>query len=240
MANSETLGASFSIDVTELKAGLSQANSLIRESESEFKAAAAGMDDWTQSQEGLEARMKHLNASADLQRKKVDALQSEYDRLIADGLDPTSAAAVKLRTDINKEKEALAKTEKEIKKQAQALEDLESAADEAADATRDTGDAAKDAADEFTAGSGALSTFVGGGLLMLVDACKNAITSVLGLAEATREYRTIMASLENSSKAAGYTAEETEATYKKLNGVLGDTQGAATTTARIISRTPSR
>ena len=107
MPNNETLGASFSIDVTQLKAGLAQANRLIRESESEFKAAAAGMDDWTESQEGLEARIKHLNTACDLQRKKVGALQGEYDRLIADGLDPTSAAAVKLRTDLNKEKEAI-------------------------------------------------------------------------------------------------------------------------------------
>lgn len=233
MPNDERLGASFSIDVTALKAGLAQANRLIRESESEFKAAAAGMDDWTASQEGLEARMKHLNATADLQNKKVDALQAEYDRLIADGLDPTSAAAVKLRTDINKEKEALAKTEKEIAKQTQALEELEGAADEAADATREAGDAAEDAGDGFTIGKGAIATFIGNGLTSLVDAGKNAISTVLGLAEATREYRSIMASLENSSQAAGYSAAETEATYKKLNGVLGDTQAAATTTANL-------
>lgn len=233
MANDERLGASFGIDVTALKAGLAQANRLIRESESEFKAAAAGMDDWTESQAGLEARMKHLNTTADLQNKKVDALQKEYDRLIADGLDPTSAAAVKLRTDINKEKEALAKTEKEIAKQTQALEELETASDEAADATREAGDAAEDAGDGFTIGKGAIAGFIANGLTALVGACKNAISTVLGLAEATREYRTIMASLENSSKAAGYTAAETEATYKQLNGVLGDTQSAATTTANL-------
>lgn len=233
MANDERLGASFSIDVTALKAGLAQANRLIRESESEFKAAAAGMDDWTESQEGLEARMKHLNATADLQNKKVDALQNEYDRLIADGLDPTSAAAVKLRTDINKEKEALAKTEKEIAKQTQALEDLENASDEAADATREAGDAAEEAGDGFTIGKGAIAGFIANGLSSLVGACKNAISTVLGLADATKEYRTIMASLENSSKAAGYTVAETEATFKQLNGVLGDTQSAATTTANL-------
>jgi hypothetical protein len=232
MAN-ETLGASFSIDVTDLKTGLAQANRLIRESESEFKAAAAGMDNWTQSQEGLESRIKHLNTAADLQRQKVDALQSEYDRLIADGLDPTSKQASDLRVKINKETEALNKNETEIRKQTKALEDLENAADDAADATRDTGDAAEDAGDGFTVGTGAIATFVGNGLTALVDAAKNAISTFLGLAEATREYRTIMASLENSSAAAGYTAAETEATFKQLNGVLGDTQGAATTTANL-------
>ena len=119
MAN-ENLGASFSIDVTDLKAGLSQANRLIKESQSEFQAAAAGMDDWTESQEGLEARIKHLNNAQDLQKKKVKALTKEYEEA-GYASDDMSAAAVQLRTDINKEKEALAKTEKELAKQAEAL-----------------------------------------------------------------------------------------------------------------------
>lgn len=232
MAN-ETLGASFSIDVTDLKTGLAQANRLIRESESEFKAAAAGMDNWTKSQEGLESRLKHLNTAADLQRQKVDALQSEYDRLIADGLDPTSKQAVELRTKINKETEALNKNEAEIKKQTKALEDLEADAAGAGDALEELGDDAKDAGDGFTVAKGAVSTFIGNGLTALTDAAKNAIGTIMGLAESTREYRTIMASLENSSKLAGYSVAETEATFKQLNGVLGDTQGAATTTANL-------
>lgn len=225
MAN-ETLGASFSIDVTDLKTGLAQANKLIRESESEFKAAAAGMDDWGKSQEGLESRLKHLNTAADLQRQKVEALQNEYDRLIDEGLDPTSAQAVELRTKINKETETLNKNETEIRKQTKALEELENATDEA-------GDAAEESADGFTVAGGAIATFIGNGLTALTDAAKNAIGTIMGLAESTREYRTIMASLENSSKLAGYSVAETEETFKHLNGVLGDTQGAATTTANL-------
>lgn len=121
----ENLGASFSIDVTKLKAGLQQANRLIRESESEFKAAAAGMDDWTKSQEGLEKKIKSLNSIADLQSKKVEALEAEYNRLINDGLDPTSAKAVDLRTQINRETEALNKSKSEINKQTAALNSLQ-------------------------------------------------------------------------------------------------------------------
>ena len=232
MAN-ETLGASFSIDVTQLKAGLAQANRLIRESESEFKAAAAGMDDWTESQEGLEARIKHLNTACDLQRKKVDALQGEYDRLIADGLDPTSAAAVKLRTDINKEREALNKTEKEIEKQTKALDELGDESKDAAKATRDAGEAAEDAGDGFTVAKGAIAGFIANGLTALTNAAKNAITSIAGLASSTREYRSTMASLEESSKLAGYSAEETAEMYDHLYGVLGDAQTVATTTANL-------
>ncbi|MGN0180133.1 MAG: hypothetical protein ACI4DY_11995 [Monoglobaceae bacterium] len=122
----ENFGASFSIDVTNLKAGLAQANRLIRESESEFKAAAAGMDDWSKSQEGLEAKIKSLNNITEIQRKKVDALQQEYDNLIADGLDPTSKKATELRTKINNETAALNKNEAELKKQKKALEEMSS------------------------------------------------------------------------------------------------------------------
>lgn len=119
----ENLGASFSIDVTNLKAGLAQANRLMRESQSEFQAAAAGMDDWTKSEDGLNAKIKSLNQITDIQQKKVDALKEEYYRLIADGLDPASKEAVELRTKINNETAALNKNEAELKKQNKALND---------------------------------------------------------------------------------------------------------------------
>lgn len=233
MANNETLGASFLIDVTNLKAGLAQANRLIRESESEFKAAAAGMDDWTDSQKGLEARIKHLNNACDLQRKKVDALQGEYDRLVADGLDPTSAAAIKLRTDINKEREALNKNEKELEEHTEQLKNVQKYGEKAAKRMRETGDAAEDASDGFTVAKGAIAGFISNGLSSLVGAAKDAISTVFSLSDATREYRSVMASLDESSKLAGYSAEQTAQTYDHLYGVLGDTQTVATTTANL-------
>ena len=120
----ETLGASFSIDVTKLKAGLAQANRLIRESESEFKAASAGMDDFTKSQEGLEAKIKSLNKIKDIQKEKVKALQRQYDNLLSDGINPTSAQMVKLRTDINNATAAVEKTKNETKNYQKALEEM--------------------------------------------------------------------------------------------------------------------
>lgn len=78
----ENFGASFSIDISNLKAGLAQANRLMRESESEFRAAAAGMDDWTESSEGLTARTKTLTDQIGIQEKKVSALIQEKQRII--------------------------------------------------------------------------------------------------------------------------------------------------------------
>lgn len=68
---SERLGASFEIDVTNLKAGLTQANRLIKESKSEFKAAAAGMDDWSKSEAGLNAKINSLTDITELQKRRL-------------------------------------------------------------------------------------------------------------------------------------------------------------------------
>ena len=227
MARNETLGASFSIDVTDLKAGLAQANRMIRESESEFKAAAAGMDDWRESQEGLTAKIKSLNSITDGQKKKVAALQAEYDRMIADGLDPTSKAAVDLRTKINNETAALNKNEAELKKQKQALADL-------GKETKETGEAAEDMGGKFEGLKAAGSVAVGA-IAAVGAACVAAVGAFLGLAESTREARSNMAKLETSFESAGLSAEAAEDTFTELYSVLGD-DGRATEAAQQLAK----
>ena len=218
----DNLGAAFTIDITNLKAGLAQANRLIRESESEFKAAAAGMDDWSNSQEGLEAKLKSLNTTADLQKQKVNALQAQYKKLIADGLDPASTKAVSLRTQINKETEALNKSEKAIKNTEDALEKLSNESKEAADSTKKVADGAQDMDDGFTVAKGAIAGFIANGLTALVGAAKNAITSVLGLAESTREYRTELAKMETAATQAGASTDYIKDKWHDMGAVLGD------------------
>ena len=227
MANNETLGASFSIDVTNLKAGLAQANRMIRESESEFKAAAAGMDDWRDSEEGLTAKIKSLNSITDAQKAKVSALQSEYDRMVAEGLDPTSAAAVELRTKINTETAALNKNEAELKKQKEALENLGDESEETADAVEETGSSLEGLK---KAGGVAVKALAAVGA-----ACVSAVTAFFGLAESTREARKLMGQLETSFETAGHSAEAAEQTFTDLYSIMGD-EGAATEAAQQLAK----
>jgi phage-related protein len=226
MAN-ETLGASFSIDVTNLKAGISQANRLIRESQSEFQAAAAGMDDWTKSEEGLTKKIKSLNDISDIQRKKVSALQSEYDRLIAGGLDPVSKEAVELRTKINNETAAMEKNEKEALELKKALDELRDGADGA-------GDSAEKSALKM-GGFGTLAKAAVGAIAGLGAAVGGAVAGFLSLAESTREARNNMAKLETSFQSAGHSAETAENTFTELYGILGD-DGAATEAAQQLAK----
>lgn len=171
----ENFGANFSIDIANLKAGLKAANRMIRESESEFKAAAAGMQDWTHSQEGLEKRLKMLNDKAGIQREKVEALKKEYQRLIDNGLDPASAEAQNLRIKINNETAALNKSEAEIEKQTTALDDL-------GKEERDAGDEAEKASNGgFTVMKAVLANLTTQVISKCVDALKDMSKQLVGI-----------------------------------------------------------
>ena len=67
----------------------------------------------------------------------------------------------------------------------------------------------------------------------IVEGAKGIIGALGDAAEESKEYMKIMGSLEESSKSAGYSAEQTEEIYKQLYGVLGDDQTAATATANL-------
>ena len=120
-----------SIDTTDFKTALSEMNRDLRVLESGFKAAAAGMGDWTQSTSGLEARIKSLNSEIVIQGNKVEALRGEYERVAA-AQGEGSRAAEELQIKLNKEVEALGKMQTELSKNEQALGEMATASDDAA------------------------------------------------------------------------------------------------------------
>ena len=214
----ERLGASFAIDVTNLKAGLNMANKMIRESESEFKSAAAGMDDWSASEDGLNAKIKSLNNITDLQRKKVDALTAQYEQLIADGLDPASSQAVELRTKINNETSALKRNESELKKQTDALNNL---GKETKETSKDTDKLGKAFDGLKKVGGTAVKAIVGVGA-----ACVGAVAGFLALGESTKETQVQMAKLNTAFETAGMSGDAAQTAMYDLFGVLGDADRA--------------
>ena len=216
----ENLGASFSIDVSDLKAGLAQANRLIRESNSEFKAAAAELDDFSQSQTGLEAKLKNLNRVYDVQKEVLKAYEKQYQEA-GYAVDDMSAAAVDLRTKINNQKATVEKTKKEIEKYEDALDNLGESADDAGKDVKDLGDNADDAGGKLDKIKG-VSKGVVGGIAAIGAACIAGVSAFFSLAESTREYREDMAKLQTGFQTAGFSAEQATETYKDLFSVLGE------------------
>lgn len=133
------------------------------------------MQDWTHSQEGLEKRIKMLNDKAGIQREKVEALKKEYQRLIDNGLDPTSREASDLRIKINNETAALNKSEAEIEKQTQALEDLSKG-------EKDAGDEASKASNGgFTVMKEVLANLTTQVISKCIDALKDMSKQLVGI-----------------------------------------------------------
>ena len=85
MSNNENdIGGKVGLDITEFKTNTAELNRQIKVIDTGFKAAAAGMEDWGKSEEGLENRIEALNKITDLQRQKVNNLTREYEKVAAE------------------------------------------------------------------------------------------------------------------------------------------------------------
>ena len=190
---------------------------------SEMKAVTSAFDANDKSQEALAAQTDVLNRQIATQQQRLQQLQRGLDAAAQKfGENDTRtlkwAQAVNNATaDLNKLRTQLGRTEGEMDDVSDATGDMARSLDDAGSASQGFG-------------SILASAFSGGAIAGLVS---EVVSGVQELVESTKEYRRIMASLESSSGRAGYSAEETRATYEQLYGVLGDEQTAATTTANL-------
>lgn len=226
--NTNYIGVAMGMDVSDLKAGLSEANKQIQKANAEFKSASSGMDDWTKSAEGLEAKIKQLDTVLDMQKKKLAGLNAEYDEVVK-SQGENSEAAKRLYIQIKNQESVVNKTEKEFNNYSETLNDvkagkidLEKVTLKAGKAVKKTGEDAEDAGKGFTVATGAIATFIGNGLTKLVGAAWNATKSIAGLSDETREYRQTLATLDTAAKDADVNVKKIRDKFTDLMGVFND------------------
>lgn len=240
--NTNYIGVAMGLDVTDLKAGLSEANKQIQLANSQFKAASSGMDDWTKSTEGITAKIKQLDSVLKSQKAKLAGLNAEYEKTVKEQGEGSEAAR-RLKVQINNQQAVVNKTEKEFKNYTSILEqaeegtlDLSKATIKANGEIKDFGDGAKNAGDNVQSGFGAtVAAGVAGGIAAIGAAAVAAVGAFFSLAESTRETRESMNKLETGFTTAGHSAEDAAETYKALYGVLGD-EGQATEAAAHLAQ----
>lgn len=240
--NSNYIGVAMGLDVTDLKAGLSEANKQIQLANSEFKAASSGMEDWTKSTEGLTAKVKQLDTVLNAQKAKLAGLQAEYEK-VAEEQGENSEAARKLKVQINNQQAVVNKTQKEfdnftnvLKQAEEGTVDLNEAVVKANGELKQLGDGAKDAGDKVEGGfGGTVAKGIAGGIAAIGAAAIAAVGSFLALAESTRETRENFNKLETAFESANHSAESAQKTYTDLYGILGD-EGAATEAAQQLAK----
>ena len=137
--NVNSISGRIGLDTTEFKANISALNRDINIAKAEFVAVAAGMDDWTNSAEGLNAKMASLTTISEKQWDKLHALRKAYIDVAAEKGE-SSKAAQDLQLKILKEEAAYNATEKEIRRTNEALDAFGKETDSAGEKTSKFGD----------------------------------------------------------------------------------------------------
>lgn len=228
-----TFGTRLTIDYTDFKTGIAEANRLIKLNEQQFKTASEGMDDWSNTSEGLNAKLKSLSKTIELQKQNVSAMEREYES-IKNQYGENSREAQQFALKLEKEKTALAKSEKEQRKYSKALEDVEAESQDAQKGLlgfiKSLGKT-KDATEDATKGAEGLSTsfgtlvganLVSGAISGLASSLGGLVSSLFQASEATKEYRMNMAKVEQTAKTMGESFDNAKENMIDMASVSGD------------------
>ena len=241
-----TISTSIKLDgEQEFKKQMSSVNSELKNLKSEMALATAEFKGNANSMEALTAKGQLLRREYDQQAEKVRALEQAV-KDASEAFKDAPEKVDKYKQQLNYAKTALANLNSEIQDNERYLDEAKRSADRCADSIDEYGREVREAADadigsplaglDDLAGKlgGLKGALMGGaavgGVAAGVQAVTGAITEVV---DGSAEYRKVMGTLEVSSQAAGYTAEETAQTYERLYSVLGDNQTAATTVANL-------
>lgn len=160
----------------------------------------------------MTAQTKVLSQQIQVQQQRIEKLSQGLSES-AKQFGETDSRTLKWKQSVN---EATA----ELNRMKSQLSGLENSVDDVGDAMDDAGNS-----------TSSFGSILGAGAL--IEGAKAIVGAFGDIIESTKEYRKIMASLETSSQAAGYTTEQTTETFRQLYGVLGDDQTAATATANL-------
>jgi hypothetical protein len=214
MADKEELKGGISFDTTNAVTGITEMNRAIRILDTEFKAASSGIQDWTNDVSGNEAKIKSLNGIIDLQKQKVSALTTEYEKAKTES-GANSRATENLAIQVNKAQGALNKNQLELKKTSENLKKLETEQKKQPSLWS-----------QFSASAKKSSTSVNSASESMKQHFSGLKASVLGFAAGLISINTI--------KGIGKLAEEAEAPLSQLNSVLKSTGGAAGVTKDAV------
>lgn len=218
------IGPKIGIDgEAEFRKELSNINQQIKTLGSEMKAVTSAFDAGDKSEEALAAQTGVLTRQIEAQEQKLAMLQKGL-AASAEKYGENDTRTLRWAQAVNDATAELNSLKAKLSQASGEMDDLEQETDDAADALKE----AESAGSGF--GETLKGAILGGGIVSGIQAL---VGGVKDLVESTTEYRKIQASLEVSSQRAGYSAEETAATYGQLYGVLGDDQTAATATANL-------
>ena len=238
----------------EFRKQMKAVNNSLSGMKSEMAKVSAEFDGQANSADALRKKQAILQQQYDQQKEKVQALARMLESAKS-AYDENSDVVLSYQRQLNTATVELIKFDRELKNTDKYLDEAAQSADGTASSIDEFGKTVKDAGDEGSDGMGQLKEAFGqlgeavkggdiNGVVAALGSMKGVLVGgaavagakaladgIINITESTKEYRTILGTLEVSSKQAGYTQEQTTEIYKKFQAVLGDTQKAATATA---------
>ena len=155
-----------------------------------------------------------LSSVMDDQEDALKKAQKQYAAYVLSG-----EVGSKQAKDLAKKIKSLSSELNDNRSRMQAAED---AAQRLSGGLDDTGDSAADSKGGFSIMKGAIADLVSSGIQFLISKCADAVSSIYGLADSTREFRQDMGTLETAFDNAGFSADAATDTWKELYGVFGE------------------
>lgn len=185
MARNTETTTKFKVDISELKSGLREANRAIALTNSEFKNATAGMDDWRNSADGISAKITQLKNVNKSYTKILDDVSKKYDEIVeAEGEESESAQSLKIKINnleaaIKGNEAAIGKYETRLSGLNGVSDDVEGSIDDVADSIEDADNAANNSASGgISAFKVALGNLAADGIKAVVGALKDMVTEL--------------------------------------------------------------
>lgn len=228
MAEENTITTIFKADISQFSASAQQLNQYVRNVNSQFEAATAGMGKWSDNTDGLQAKIKQLNGVLEAEKKKLALMVDRLNEMEKAGKGNTKEAE-NLKIAINKQVAVIKKTEKQTDDYTASLKELKDAGVKTKKELKDLTNAQEAQGKSAESVAGKLAKGVGKGIAAVGAAAVGAVGSFLSLAESTREYRTGLNQLETAFGRVGFSAEETYEAFNYFGSVLGDTKKAQET-----------
>lgn len=224
----------------EFKKQLSGVNSELKNLNSDMRLVTEEFKGQANSLDALTAKDRILTQQVEQQTEKVRALEEALGQA-AEAYGENDKRVDNYHRSLNEARTQLIRMQRELEDNNRYLDEARRNSDRAAHSIDGFGKEVEQADNSMGDYSKTLSGFIDdlgkikGAIIggAAVGAIKELGGSILELEESTREYRSIMGTLAVSSQEAGYTAEETAEVYERLQGVLGDSQAAATTAANL-------
>lgn len=207
-----------SAKLKQLDSTLTAQEKILDSLEEQYKQVVEAQGEGSKGAEELKIKIENQKASINKTKKDIEKYNQSLNDIAKESED-TGKASEDAADDVQDVGDA-------GKNAAKGLKQVDDASDKAAKDLKDVGDEAKGAGDDAGGLKNKLAGLAKNGLAAVATAAAGLVTTFLGSAEATREFRVALGKVDTAFTTAGYSAETGKKTFEDFAAILGDTDQA--------------